>query len=328
MFISLAVENLDCFRNPASLSFRNLNKTENGLSKTVGLIGKPGSGKSSFIRQWMNLKILLIGNIFTFDKSLFSPYRYDEETKNEPCRFEVEFVRIDIRYVYRIAIYEGTIIEEELLCDSLGKLTPLYSIHNGRMMFDQSRIPNEDLDYLMDHYDHDSPLLSLMESRSVPYIDQAYYQLAYDLDFENCLSHLDEEAMAKALAKPKYHCFLIQCLHSLGYSIKALIDDQGIKVIRIINGKEHRMPLSQEGSHLRRFLSISGSLYNSLSRGRLLFLDNLETMSQDEAKFILSLFESNQYNNDAQLLYAGLNPIQGMNSVRQIAKVDDIAYID
>ena len=126
--------------------------------------------------------------------------------------------------------------------------------------------------------------------------------------------------MANALAKPEFHCFLIQCLHSLGYSIKALI--------RIINGKEHRIPLSEEGSHLRRFLSISGSLYNSLSRGRLLFLDNLETMSQEEAKFILSLFESNQYNNDAQLLYAGLNPIEGMNSVRQIAKVDDIAYID
>ena len=113
----------------------------------------------------MNLKILLISNIFAFDKSLFSPCRYDEETKNEPCRFEVEFVRIDIRYVYRIAIYEGTIIEEELLCDSLGKLTPLYSIHNGRMMVDQSRIPNEDIDYLMDHYDLDYPLLSLMESR-------------------------------------------------------------------------------------------------------------------------------------------------------------------
>lgn len=136
--------------------------------------------------------------------------------------------------MYRLGFLQNTIVEEELLCFDKGRLSPIYSIHNGQTAFDQARLGSADIDYLMVHFSLDLPLLSLAESRSIPYLDVAYKQLTSGLNFDDCSAQLDKDGLRQGLKNPKFHSFLLSCFASLGYQVKNIVaDEDGVKLIKI-----------------------------------------------------------------------------------------------
>ncbi len=176
------------------------------------------------------------------------------------------------------------------------------------MAFDQTRLGNADIDYLMIHFSLDLPLLSLAESRSIPYLDVAYKQLTSGLNFDDCSAQLDEDGLKEGLKNHKFHSFLLSCFASLGYQVKNIIADKdGVKLIKTINGNDYPVSIGLEGHHLSQFLSISGNLYKALLNGKALFLDNLDTFSTKEIEFLVSLFNSKDFDQQSQLVFVSSN---------------------
>jgi AAA15 family ATPase/GTPase len=91
-----------------------------GVLRTAGIYGANASGKSNVLLAFEALRWLLTKNGSLEDgKSIryYEPFRLAETNRNEPVRFEIEFVTRDgMRYIYKVGFTRHRIVEEHLSC--------------------------------------------------------------------------------------------------------------------------------------------------------------------------------------------------------------------
>jgi AAA15 family ATPase/GTPase len=90
-----------------------------GVIKSVGIYGANGSGKSNLLQAFEALQYIVSasGNLEEGDPiGYYEPFRLSAQTKQEPVRFDVQFITPDgVRYRYKVAFEKYRITEEQLI---------------------------------------------------------------------------------------------------------------------------------------------------------------------------------------------------------------------
>jgi AAA15 family ATPase/GTPase len=91
-----------------------------GVLKTAGIYGANASGKSNVLQAFKALRWLFAHSGGLEDGktiACYEPFRLAEASRNEPVRFEVEFITPDgMRYIYKVGFTRDRIVEEHLSC--------------------------------------------------------------------------------------------------------------------------------------------------------------------------------------------------------------------
>lgn len=98
------------------------------LLKTAIIYGANASGKSNIIRAFFELRRFILYKPKVGDSiDHYEPFKFDVNSKNEPCEFELTFVGPnEIKYIYRTAIVIDRVLEEELYYYPNGKKTTVF----------------------------------------------------------------------------------------------------------------------------------------------------------------------------------------------------------
>ena len=98
------------------------------LLKTAAIYGANGAGKSNLVMAINQLKETVIDDDGV-DKFRFEPFRLKPQLKEEPCKFEIEFITNKRMYSYGIAVLDEKIIEEWLYRTDLKKDQLIFERH-------------------------------------------------------------------------------------------------------------------------------------------------------------------------------------------------------
>ncbi len=129
MLIEFNVQNFRSIKEEVTLSLvaspnksldNNLIDTDvlkkDNLLRSAVIYGANASGKSNLILAFHSLKHLVM-NSHGFQKGTkidYSPFKLDTKYLSKPSKFEVVFIRNDIKYVYGVSFTNEKIIDEYL----------------------------------------------------------------------------------------------------------------------------------------------------------------------------------------------------------------------
>ncbi len=127
MLIEISIENFGPFRDRQTLSFEATKDNDLAnyymaepikglrLLKLCMLYGPNASGKSFVLLALENLRLLVTNPPLQKDEGMyFNPFQLDEAAKQNPTKFEISFVKKEIRFTYNICWNGQMILEEKL----------------------------------------------------------------------------------------------------------------------------------------------------------------------------------------------------------------------
>jgi AAA15 family ATPase/GTPase len=86
--------------------------------KSVGIYGANASGKSNVLLAFRALEYMITeSSDWKLDETIqcYEPFKFDKDTRNAPCMFEIEFIGDDkLLYIYRVEFTVDAIIHESL----------------------------------------------------------------------------------------------------------------------------------------------------------------------------------------------------------------------
>lgn len=144
MLIEFSVSNYRSFREKQTLSMvatPRLSKKRNvfkpvvkgekipALLKVAAIYGPNASGKSSLIKAIGMMREIFFEAPTAAKESLLpaQPFRFDPALKEQPSRFEYNFIKGGLRYQFTLALTQRRIVEETLFAYPKGKESLMYS---------------------------------------------------------------------------------------------------------------------------------------------------------------------------------------------------------
>ncbi|MBV7530767.1 ATP/GTP-binding protein [Chitinophaga sp. sic0106] len=127
MIINFSIQNYKCLKDKVTLSFEpeNSNRLEKyyitepakgiKLLKLGMLYGANGSGKTTLLEGLDFLRQLAITpRVLKQEQLDFEPFLFDQESRNAPTIFELNFVCTGHRYLYELSVIKEQVIAEKL----------------------------------------------------------------------------------------------------------------------------------------------------------------------------------------------------------------------
>ncbi|MGE0632466.1 MAG: ATP/GTP-binding protein [Pseudobdellovibrionaceae bacterium] len=147
MFVELELENYRSIRDEVVLSAISVSRRpndgvtgpgfysktlENTILPCIAIFGQNGAGKSNIIHSIEDLMSLLYhGSLedIPFKESKISPFLFDRKSKNLPTKFKLTLLIEEIIYQYTLHITESSVLKEELSISNpeSKKLTTVFS---------------------------------------------------------------------------------------------------------------------------------------------------------------------------------------------------------
>ena len=328
----------------------NIIDTESGLNilKSAAIYGANASGKSNLLQSISFLRGFVLNSSKDSqagEKIPVIPFLLDKQTINQPSYFEVVFLINDIRYRYGFEVNRSTIISEWLFhCRK--RETNLFYRENKKIktssafregsksLIDKTRdnalflsvcaqfngeisssIINwfDDLvqletdndsryhNYSLDQIKHDSVLkekmLSLLKKFDIGILDISVEDIAFE---ENQIPEEIQEELFKILrGEIKDNKIFLEDVNS----VHPLFE--GEKRIGV-----QEIPWMYESSGTKKLLNISGPIFDSLSKGYVLIIDEIDIRLHPLiTQALIRLFHSKETNpNNAQLILATHDP--------------------
>jgi hypothetical protein len=104
------------------------------LLKLVAIYGPNASGKSNLIKGLRVIKTIAYRSPNAQSDLPVMPFRFDPLLATQPSRFEIHFVKDELRYQFDLAVTRERIVEERLSSFPSGKETLLYErIYDGKV---------------------------------------------------------------------------------------------------------------------------------------------------------------------------------------------------
>lgn len=155
MLIDFTLGNFRSFKDEKTLSFvassdtslpNNViqldNSKKNKLLRSIIIFGPNASGKTNILKGISYLKHLIL-NSHEFqpgDKIFFEPFLLDSEYSLKPSKFEIFFMKKDIKYLYGISLIKDKIIDEYLFYYPKGKKALLFNrVNTNKYNFTQNK---------------------------------------------------------------------------------------------------------------------------------------------------------------------------------------------
>ena len=104
--------------NPNNVTSKSEASCNFNLLKSTIVYGANASGKSSFLKAFAALEYLVLESIdFKLDQEIppYEPFKLDEESKEAPVEFEIDFIANKIRYIYKIVFSKKEFLHESLV---------------------------------------------------------------------------------------------------------------------------------------------------------------------------------------------------------------------
>ena len=359
MLIEFSIENFRSIKNKVTLSMvatqdssleNNLINTdvlkEDKLLRSVALYGANASGKTNVLFA-LNFLKALVTKSHTYQKGTgikFTPFKFDKEYQAKPTKFEVTFIKNNIKYVYGISFNKDRIIDE-YLC--------YYPNDKKALIFERK-------DTNKYNFTIDKSLQKFISERTLDNVlylsksTQEKYEktsVAFDWfkDTLQVVGHTDHPALTdftvKLLTKDqKLKDTILKALtvadlgiEDISASIKKLkiddlppdfppeikalmmkgkneIEQTDIKIFhKMTNGKKvipnTHLGFDEESEGTRRLFSLIGTWIDALSKGLILVVDELDTKLHHRLnKFLIRLFhDPTQNKKNAQLIFTTHN---------------------
>jgi uncharacterized protein len=358
MLIEFNVQNFRSIKEEVTLSLvaspdksldNNLIKTDllrDNLLRSAVIYGANASGKSNVFLAFNFLNSFVMQS-HTFQKGTkinYFPFKLDKKYLSKPSKFEVVFIKNNIKYIYGVSFIGERIIDEYLYYYPEGRKALIFErkeTNNYRFTIDrkeQKFISEKTLDnvlYLSNstqlNYDKTSEAFDWFKD-NLAFIGVADHPKLIDYTIQKLN---ENENMKKFILKALIEADL--GINDLFASIKEIsIDEIPIQIreqlkammpdakgnfekidIRIIHkvldeiGNENRVEFDfeEESEGTKRLFSLIGIWIDSLNNGRVLVVDELDTKLHHLLNvFLIKLFnDPTQNKNNAQLIFTTHN---------------------
>jgi AAA15 family ATPase/GTPase len=360
MLIEFNVQNFRSIKEEATLSLvaspnksldNNLIDTDvlkkDNLLRSAVIYGANASGKSNLILAFYSLKDLVM-NSHRFQKGNeidYSPFKLDKKYLSKPSKFEVVFIRNDIKYIYGVSFTNEKIIDEYLYYYPKGRKALIFDrkdTNNYRFAIDkkeQKFISKKTLDNVL--YLSNSTQLNYKKT------SEAFDWFKDTLRVIRATGHhrLTNFTIQSSNKDKKITKFVLKALAEADLGIngfsasfeKILIDELPIalqkrfkdmvsnnevnlekRIIKTVhkvldeNGNEIYTEFDfdeEESEGTKRLFALIGPWIDTLNNGRVMIVDELDTKLHHLLNvFLIKLFhDPTQNKNNAQLIFTTHN---------------------
>ena len=322
------------------IDFKDQADKDYQLLKSAALYGPNSSGKSNVLDALMRLKNLVLHSHENQkgDDLLHEPFRFDKECVDEPTRFDITFIKDDIKYNYGLSYTEEKVIEEYLYYYPKGRKSQIFERKDtARFKFNKDEKEQEMIKgrtrknvlYLSSstqfNYDKTERAFDWFKERlngigpgEHPELTEFTYK-KYDGD------ETSKKRIQKALKVADFGISGIKGdiktipvdeikdlppeLKELGLSDEGELKAMEIQTVHELEDTEGSLPFFLESEGTQRFFSLIGPIIKELETGEVLVLDELDTkLHHSLNKFIVELFHDPGDNpNGAQLIFTTHN---------------------
>ncbi|MGP8331245.1 MAG: AAA family ATPase [Methanosarcinaceae archaeon] len=354
MLIEFSIENYRSIKEKVTLSLVSSSdkSLDNNLIKTTvlkndnlcsaAIYGANASGKTNVLLAFNFLKELVMTSHKNQkgDKIEVSPFKLDKNCVSKPSRFEVVFIKNNIKYIYGVSVTSEKVVDEYLYYYPKGREATIFkrsdtysfTIDKNKQTFLSERILDNVLylsgatqlnyDKTSDAFDWFKDTLQVIGPTDNPGLQ----------DFTIGMLNKDESTKAlilKALSEADLG------IDDIAASIKNLLIDElpsdfpeelkplavsgKIKKVHITSihkvmdgkGNEQQVPFEfkDESEGTQRMFSLIGPWINTLINGHVLIVDELDTKLHHKlVVFLVKLFsDPTQNKNNAQLIFTTHN---------------------
>lgn len=359
MLIEFSIENYRSIKEKVTLSLvsssdksldnnliRNTVLKNENLLRSAAITGPNASGKTNVLLaiNFLNKLVIMSNKNQKGDEIDVSPFRLDENCVSKPSRFEVIFIKDNVKYIYGVAVTTEKVVEEYL-----------YYYPKGRKAIIFTRDINRDPIYIFNTDHKKQKFISTKILDNVLYLSGAT-QLNYDKttvafdwfnDILQVIGSTDNSGLKHFTVEMLNKDEGMKALIMKGLSeadlgigdISALIKDVSIdelpsdfpdelkhlavkgdlKTVSIksihkgidVNGNEQKVSFEfeDESEGTKRMFSLIGPWIEALINGHVLIIDELETQLHHKlSTFLVKLFNNpTQNKNNAQLIFTTHN---------------------
>ena len=337
MLCQFSFSNFRSYRKETTFDFQAAALTEfkDSLIKTdkgndilpVGVIyGPNGGGKSNLLAALGCVISLITEPVYELGKNhsrfimqqriACTPYLFDEESAEQPTRFQLFFRISEYEYRYYIVLFHEVIQEETLYRRKLGasKTARIFDRKEGEISLGTilgSRI-NTEVNAKM-------PLLSFLAiNYSIPVIAEVITW------FEECIirnyaNPLAEQQILLSDDELSRHQFLTM-MNDMGIGISGYRFDQQSNEFylqRNLHGTLYELPFSSESDGTRKLFAALPVILMALKEGRLVIADELDAKLHPKLlRYVIRLFTNPEINqHGAQLLFTSHDMSTMKNSI-------------
>ena len=339
MLLEFAIQNFKSYKDLQVFSMEASKEKENDenvvrvvktkgdyrVVKTKAIYGANASGKSNLIRGLVSMWQIIKYNLI--DKEVFqkfiSPYRQDENLRNQPSYFQIIFTEdgnkyrygfeVDQEKVHREWLYQKKEKEVVLFEREGQKITELNesSFHEGKIikkgikMFTEKTLIVSILDQLSSEVS--TKIVSNITNKIIitpTFIDRTGYlfnrvinQFEKDKDFKNWTLKLLKE--------------IDSSISDIKIEEKILLNGQMHKspvVVRYTNNYDEHLLFSmawEEASGTQKIFEYSKVIYLSIKGGKTFIIDEMDALLHPKlTRKIIDLFQSPEAHPEAQLIFA------------------------
>ncbi|MBC8486150.1 MAG: AAA family ATPase [Bacteroidetes bacterium] len=357
MLLSLGIENFRSIKSPLLINFtteKRLNEDDlpyntfiqngNEILKCLVLYGRNASGKSNILMALRALSYL-ITNSDTFKHgekiAPYEPFIFDIEYKNNPVKFEIDFISVEsnLRYKYTISYNSFEIFYEALYFYPENVKAKLYERNKQKITFgDYYRGTKKKLE---DDLLPNQLFLSKSSTSKVKYLDDVYLYFTkyfyvstiHDTEYDKAIIRAFSELIQK---DEKLKNNLLELLKAADTSIldfsiteneqkikfaegfpeearKEILERYKYEVLTshtlFENGKEigkTTLELENESLGTKKLFAIGSLILDTLDDGGVIVIDELDKgLHPLLTKLIINLFNSKKNNpKNAQLIFA------------------------
>lgn len=333
MLIYLSIENYKSFKEKTTIDFRSTGISElrgnilpgssDRLLKSISIMGPNASGKSNILKGFLMFRYFIVNALsFPLDEIDIpvDPFRLSLDTNDEPTLIEMEIVVDGKRYIYGMRM-KAEAIHQEWLFERLATTTSLIFTRE----YDEFKLGKsiEEAQQILQFVNAKTPFLSVGTKFNIDIFKKI-------TDWYINIGRVDglqsEDYMGFActiLENPELKARFLNLVKAADIGISDIRlerpaeDDKSVRIKTIhkifdIEGREvgeEVFDLSEEESKgTRKYFSLIGMIINSIDRGNLLVIDELDSrLHGDLVNEILRLYNS-PLNTESQLLNVNLQP--------------------
>ena len=351
MLIQFSVKNFLSIKDRITFSMEPTNTTENEENiayinnkkylKIAFFYGANASGKTNIIKaiDFMRNYVLHSQNLQINQRVPLIPFKFDENTSNEPSEFDVIFIKDNIKYQYGFSATAFEVCDEYLYYYPNNYPSLIFERNGDNYKF--NRKEENKLEPIKEKNTKNKLFLSTATNwnyeKTKPvfewFINDLYVSFGTELDENYTIEMLKKEnnnemkiffynLMRQAdinidsldfkIRNIEYEEFINNpiIMKMLPSNFKPIKDsfsaaEYKVKTIHNIKNKNYELNLDEESFGTIKMFGLAGILYKTLKNGTILFIDEIDRSTHPLlVKYILDLFLDNEINkNNAQLIF-------------------------
>ncbi len=278
------------------------------LLRSAALYGPNAGGKSNLIKALRTMQRIVLHSNKDMDNLPVVPFRFSEQTADAPSMFEVVILVDGVRYQYGFSATQKQIHAEWLFAFPKGRAQTWFrrelntDIDESEYTFGANLIGNKEIwkDLTRSNALFLSTAVQLNSQKFLP-----VYQWFSD-KLHICKEGWSREFSVKCCQDDRKNKIL-DFLKAADFAISDIYADEiELKTLHQSDSENIEIDFSDESGGTQKMFCLAGPWIDALDKGRVLFIDELQTnLHPALVRFLVNLFHSEVKNQpDAQLVFS------------------------